>query len=82
MNAFGKPLGYSGTHIKRFESGRNVSDELISSICEIYGVDPGYFMGEVLVEDAVKKTTKVEVRELIGDRLKKARLEKNLILIC
>lgn len=80
LNAFGKPLGYSGTHITRFERGTHEpTEDAIALICEVYGVDPGYFRGEVSVSDAVNKTSKVEARRLIGERLKAVRLERDLI---
>lgn len=79
LNAFGKPLGYSGTHITRFERGiHEPSEDTIALICEVYGVNPGYFRGEVSVEDAVKKTTKSEMRRMKGERIKTVRLERGL----
>lgn len=46
LNSFGKPLGYSGTHITRFERGTHEpTEDTIALICEVYGVDPRYFRG-------------------------------------
>lgn len=79
LNAFGKPLGYSGTHITRFErGGQEPTEDMIALICKVYEVDPGYFRGELSVKDAVKKTTKAEMCRMIGGRIKAVRLERGL----
>lgn len=79
LRAFGKPLGYSGTQITRFENDiTEPTDQVMEKICEVYGVEPGYFNGEVELTDAVRKVSKEENNRIVGKRLKLARSEKGL----
>lgn len=79
LRAFGKPLGYSGTQITRFENDiTEPTDPVIEKICEVYGVDPGYFHGEIELRDAVRRISKEENNRIVGKRLKLARSEKGL----
>lgn len=79
LRSFGKPLGYSGTQITRFEQNMTEpSSRVIEKICEVYAVDPGYFNGEVELKNAVRKISKEENRRIVGNRLKLARCEKGL----
>ena len=77
LKAFGEPLGYTGTHISRFEKNIAVPDErVIQKICQVFQVAPSYFTGEMPVEQAVQK---VDVDTAgAGQRLTNARLEKGL----
>ena len=64
---FGKPLGYSGTQIMRFENElTEPTDTVIEIICDAYGVDPRYFDGEVAIENAVQRVTKEENNRAVG----------------
>jgi transcriptional regulator with XRE-family HTH domain len=57
-----------------FEKGVSIpAQETIKLICEVYGVDPGYFKGEQAVEEAVVKNN---IGVGIGERLRSAREEK------
>ena len=79
LRSFGKPLGYSGTQITRFEQNLSEpSSRVIEEICEVYAVAPGYFNGEVELTDAVRKISKEENKRIVGNRLKLARCEKGL----
>ena len=79
LRVFGKPLGYSGTQIMRFENEvTEPTDAVMEKICDAYGVDPGYFEGEVEIENAVKKISKEENKQIVGNRLKLARCEKGM----
>ena len=78
LKAFGEPLGYTGTHIGRFEKSIATPDErLIQKICQVFSVDPTYFTGELSVEQAVQKKD-VNLSSVSAHRLRDARLEKNL----
>lgn len=84
LNAFGRPLGYSGASIKRFESGdlktrkgeEGLNHPVVEKICDLYGVDRMYFYGDVALTDAVQKGNRAE-NDIIG-RLETARAEKGL----
>lgn len=81
LAAFGEPLGYSATHISRFE--KNITEPsctVIENICKIYEVESGYFKGKVELKDAVavKAVSKEEKKRLIGSRLKSIRCEKKM----
>ena len=79
LRSFGKPLGYSGTLITRFEQNMTEpSSRVIEKICEVYAVDHGYFQGEVELKNAVRKKNKEENRRIVGNRLKLARYEKGM----
>lgn len=77
LKAFGEAIGYTGTHISRFEKNIAVPDErVIQKICQVFQVAPSYFTGEMPVEQAVQK---VDVDTAgAGQRLTNARLEKGL----
>lgn len=56
LASFGTALGYSGSQVQQFEQNKTEPlESLIKRICEIYDVDPGYFEGEVDLQDAVSK---------------------------
>lgn len=79
LRAFGKPLGYSGTQISRFEQNISApSSRLIEKICEVYDVDQGYFNGDVELTDAIRKISKEENNRIVGNRLRLSRCEKGL----
>ena len=79
LRLFGKPLGYSGTQIMRFENElTEPTDTVIEMICDAYGVDPRYFDGGVAIENAVQRVTKEENNRTVGKRLKLARNAKGL----
>ena len=79
LRLFGKPLGYSGTQIMRFENElTEPTDTVIEMICDAYGVDPRYFDGGVAIENAVLRVTKEENNRAVGKRLKLARNAKGL----
>ena len=78
LKAFGEPLGYTGTHIGRFEKSIATPDErVIQKICQVFHVDPTYFTGELSVEQAVQKKD-VNLSSASAQRLRDARLGKNL----
>ena len=78
LKAFGEPLGYTGTHISRFEKGIATPDErVIQKICQVFHVDPTYFTGEQSVEQPVQKKD-VNLSSASAQRLRDARLGKNL----
>ena len=71
LRLFGKPLGYSGTQIMRFENElTEPTDTVIEMICDAYGVDPRYFDGGVAIENAVLRVTKEENNKAAGKRMK------------
>lgn len=79
LAAFGEPLGYSGTHISRFE--KNVtkpSQEIVDKICRVYNVNPKYFNGEIKLEDAVKPVSREEHNRLVGERIEAVRVKRNM----
>ena len=79
LKAFGEPLGYTGTHIGRFEKSIATPDErVIQKICQVFHVEPTYFTGELSVEQAVHKDAEDEVKSAAAQRLTSARLEKGL----
>ena len=79
LRAFGKPLGYSGTQISRFEQNISApSSRFIEKICEVYDVDQGYFNGDVELTDAIRKISKEENNRIVGNRLRLSRCEKGL----
>ena len=79
LRAFGKPLGYSGTQISRFEQNISApSSRLIEKICEVYDVDQGYFNGDVELTDAIRKISKEENNRIVGNRLRLSRCETGL----
>lgn len=79
LRAFGKPLGYSGTQISRFEQNISApSSRLIEKICEVYDVDQGYFNGDVELTDAIRRISKEENNRIVGNRLRLSRCEKGL----
>ena len=50
LRNFGELLGYTGTHISRFEKNVFSPDErVIQKICDVFHVDPSYFTGEMSV---------------------------------
>ena len=77
LRAFGESIGYTGMHISRFEKNvLNPDERVIQKICQVFHVDPAYFIGEMPVEQAVQK---VEVDKAgAGQRLTSARQEKGL----
>lgn len=76
--AFGEPLGYTGTHIGRFEKSIATPDErVIQKICQVFRVDPTYFTGELSVEQAVQRKD-VNLSSTSAQRLRDSRLEKNM----
>ena len=78
LKAFGEPLGYTGTHISRFEKGIVAPDErVIQKIYKVFCVDPTYFTGEISVEQAVQRKD-VNLSSTSAQRLRDARLEKKL----
>lgn len=79
LKSFGEPLGYTGTHIGRFERNAVKPDErLIAKICDAFHVNPRYFTGEMSVEQAVRKANEDEARAEAAQRLMSARQEKGL----
>ena len=54
------------------------TDSVMEKICDAYGVDPGYFEGEVEIEGAVRRISKEENKQIVGNRLKLARSEKGM----
>lgn len=79
LKAFGESLGYTGTHISRFEKNIAVPDErVIQKICQVFQVAPSYFTDELSVEQAVHKDAEGEKKGAAGQRLTRARLEKGL----
>lgn len=78
LKAFGELLGYTGTHISRFEKGIATPDErVIQKICQVFCVEPTYFTGELSVEQGVQKKY-VNLSSVSAQRLTRARLEKGL----
>lgn len=56
LKSFGEPLGYTGTHISRFEKGIVTPDErMIQKNCQVFCVEPTYFTGELSVEQAAQR---------------------------
>ena len=54
MYDFGKALGYSATHISRFEKGVSAPKiSFIENVCSMFGVKREYFDSEIKIEDAV-----------------------------
>ena len=80
LKAFGDAIDYTGTHILRIEQKAvNPSEQFIQKVCEGLHVDPGYFTGEMPVDQAVRK---VEVDTAgAGHRLNIARQEKSLSML-
>ena len=78
LKAFGEPLGYTGTHISRFEKNVVVPDErVIQRICQVFQVEPSYFTGELSVEQSVQKNDD-SLTGAAAQRLTSARQEKGL----
>ena len=78
LKSFGEPLGYTGTHISRFEKNVVVPDErVIQRICQVFQVEPSYFTGELSVEQSVQKNDG-SLTGAAAQRLTSARLEKGL----
>ena len=77
LRNFGELLGYTGTHISRFEKNVLIPDErVIQRICDVFHVNPDYFTAEMPVDQAAQK---VEVDTAgAGQRLRIARQEKGL----
>ena len=77
LKSFGEPLGYTGTHISRFEKNVLIPDErVIQRICDVFHVNPDYFTAEMPVDQAAQKV-EVDTAEA-GQRLRIARQEKGL----
>ena len=77
LRNFGEPLGYTGTHISRFEKNVLIPDErVIQRICDVFHVNPDYFTAEMPVDQAAQKV-EVDTAEA-GQRLRIARQEKGL----
>lgn len=56
LKAFGETVGYTETHISRFEKNAVLPDErVIQKICQVFQVELSYFAGELSVEQAVQK---------------------------
>ena len=75
---FSQKVGYSRTHIARFESGEAVpSDEVIDKICETFDVNRRYFdiNSPMPIEEAVKTKNPAAG---VAARLKNTRCEKGL----
>lgn len=78
LKAFGEPLGYTGTHISRYEKNVVIPDErVIQKICQVFQVEPSYFTGELSIEQAVRKKED-SLSRAAAQRLTSARLEKGL----
>ena len=78
LKTFGEPLGYTGTHISRFEKNVAKPDErVIQKICKVFQVEPSYFTGELSVEQAVRKKDD-SLSSAAAQRLTSARIEKGL----
>ena len=78
LKTFGEPLGYTGTHISRFEKNVAKPDErAIQRICQVFQVEPSYFAGELSIEQAVVKKDD-SLSRAAAQRLTSARLEKGL----
>ena len=68
LKAFGEPLGYTGTHISRFEKNVVIPDErVIQKICQVFQVAPSYFTGELSIEQAVQKKEDSLTRSAASD---------------
>ena len=77
LKAFGESLGYTGTHISRFEKGIAAPDEgVIQIICQVFCVEPTYFTGELSVEQAVQKKG-VDLSSASAQRLRLSPSPKN-----
>lgn len=83
LTNFGKSIGFSQTHIKRFENGEYRPDAtVIEKICELYNVDKRYFTGELDLEQAVGEfKSKAEINEETAARVKATREAKGLTVI-
>ena len=85
--AFAKKISLSHTHLTRLESGIvEPSDAIIDNICDIFGVEKDYFytssLADISVAHYLTEATflQSEMTKLAGQRIKSARLEKDLTL--
>ena len=79
--SFAKALDISPSQMERIEAGKVVlSDEFLLKVCGTFHVNPGYFTGEIDIDEAVSVVSPKEKKKQVGNRLKQMRIEKGLTL--